>query len=169
LIGDRAKGLRLIDYYERRVIDTDTLADNRMKYLALSYVWVLPTRYNLRNCTSISRHLPKTIEDAIAVTINLGIRYLWIDKFCIPQNDAAEKHRQISVMASVYRSAEATIVVAVGTDPSHGLPGVGIPRKVEQRKMVHRGQQLVCSLGDPSLLIPGSSWLVMYFRNLAYD
>jgi hypothetical protein len=45
------------------------------EYVALSYVWgsVVPEKNALEN-----RRLPQTIEDAITVTQELGIRYLWV-------------------------------------------------------------------------------------------
>jgi hypothetical protein len=31
--------------------------------------------------------LPKTFQDAVKITRDLGLRYLWIDSLCIIQND----------------------------------------------------------------------------------
>jgi len=72
------------------------------------------------------RQLPNTIEDAISVTQQLGFRYLWIDRYCINQQDKTHATQQIEQMGSIYRNSEITIIAACGKDPSHGLPGIGM-------------------------------------------
>lgn len=42
--------------------------------------------------------LPRTIQDACTVTRQLGMRYLWIDRYYIEQHDAVERHNQIRQM-----------------------------------------------------------------------
>ena len=73
-------------------------------------------------------NLPRTIVDAIRVTLNLGIQYLWVNSLCIPQDDADELARQLGVMDLVFSNAELVIVAAAGCDADHGLSGVSIPR-----------------------------------------
>jgi hypothetical protein len=46
--------------------------------------------------------LPQTFKDAVALTRNLGIRYLWIDSLCIKQLDKDDWEREASKMGSVY-------------------------------------------------------------------
>jgi len=57
------------------------------------------------------------------VTLRLQYRYIWIDRYCIPQSDEREQQTQIKNMGSIYTSAEATIVAAAGADPAFGLSG----------------------------------------------
>jgi len=68
--------------------------------------------------------LPRTVSDAIQVVCSLGQRYLWIDLYCIPQNDEQEKSRLINIMGSIYKNSSLTIIAAAGSGPEHGLPGV---------------------------------------------
>lgn len=49
--------------------------------------------------------LPQTFQDAIAVTHNLTIRYLWVDSLCIIQDDPQDWQRESSRMASIYGNA----------------------------------------------------------------
>ncbi|RTE70627.1 hypothetical protein BHE90_014977 [Fusarium euwallaceae] len=75
------------------------------------------------------KDLPTTVRDSIVVTQKLGFRYLWVDKYCIRQDDEQDKSRQIRLMAKIYGSAQLTIVAVAGSDPSYGLPGVSRSRR----------------------------------------
>ncbi|TLD27938.1 hypothetical protein E2P81_ATG06284 [Venturia nashicola] len=92
-----------------------------LEYVALSYVWgtVVPERDALKNDC-----LPQTIEDAITVTKELGLRYLWVDAVCIEQENTPEKFQQLSIMDVIYQCATVTIIALSGEDSSTGLPGV---------------------------------------------
>lgn len=100
-------------------------------YAALSYVWGnVPAEPLLNHQTLL---LPKTIEDALSVCRRVGIQYLWIDRYCIDQEDPQEKHTLISQMDKIYRGAEFTIIAAAGENLDYGLPGVnGTPRRHHQ-------------------------------------
>lgn len=72
--------------------------------------------------------LPRTIEGAIQATRELGLDYLWVDKYCIPQHNEEEKRNQINNMHRIYQQAHVTIVAAAGTGPHYGLPGLSFSR-----------------------------------------
>ncbi|PVH77437.1 HET-domain-containing protein [Cadophora sp. DSE1049] len=111
--------LQLIDCETRTIVP----ALNR-EYVTLSYLWgtnETETPFTGR----LIPQLPRTIEDALLVTQNLGFRYLWIDRYCINQHDKAETSAQLQAMGSIYRNSQLTIIAAAGHDPSYGLPGVG--------------------------------------------
>ncbi|KAH6699022.1 heterokaryon incompatibility protein-domain-containing protein [Leptodontidium sp. MPI-SDFR-AT-0119] len=118
------QGLKLIDCQTLDII----LAEG-VPYLALSYVWGPSSA-----ATSITEFeaLPNTIRDAITVTLKLGYRYLWVDRYCIDQENDEEKSDQCGKMDQVYQNAELTIIAAVGEDPSHGLPGVSLRKRDPQ-------------------------------------
>jgi len=85
--------LKLIDCESLLVIETPPLCS----YAALGYVWGPPKGGNCYGDTKSSDSaykLPNTILDAITVTKALGLMYLWVDKFCINQNNTKEKHIQ---------------------------------------------------------------------------
>lgn len=108
---------KLIDCETRRLVQYQD-----QPYATLSYVWgndkvtdfseVLPTT------------LPCTIEDAITVVLRFGLRFLWVDKYCINQRIEEERQRQLEKMDMIYESSEITIIAASGSNPSLGLPGV---------------------------------------------
>lgn len=119
-----------------KLIDCETLrlveADPSYPYFALSYVWGQQHHKKSSSYHNESRglaDLPATIRDAVEVTRKLGYRYLWVDRYCIDQNDPAEKHRQIKEMGQIYHNASLTIIAAAGFDPDHGLLGVSKKRK----------------------------------------
>lgn len=98
------------------------------KYAALSYVWgSMPSSGSIQSGKLVGP-LERTIEDALVAAKEMGLEYLWVDRYCIDQ-DSTEKHHQIKQMDLVYRNAVMTIVAAAGDDASHGLPGVSIRRK----------------------------------------
>lgn len=108
-------GFRLID----TTIDSIVPSALSVKYVALSYVWGKKAQQ------TAEWPLPKLLQDAVAVTKSLGFRYLWVDRYCIPETD---KHNQISRMDLIYREAQVTIIAACGDDVEHGMPGVSVYR-----------------------------------------
>jgi hypothetical protein len=116
-----------------RLIDCDSSSldvveqQPTVEYAALSYVW----GENIEEAGP----WPTVISDAVLVTRQLGLRYLWVDRLCIDQEDAQTKHFLISNMDVVYRSAEITIIAAAGSTADHGLPGVGTAKRKPQPKI----------------------------------
>lgn len=121
-------GLQFIDCIARRIIPASEAVDKL--YLTLSYVWGTPsgsTSGSVEENDSVSTlpiRLPRVIEDSIRVVKELGFRYLWVDRYCIPQADSRAKHTQIQLMGTIYAHSAITIVAAAGEDAEYGLPGV---------------------------------------------
>lgn len=65
--------------------------------------------------------LPKTIQDAVLVTLGLGIHYLWVDAMCIIQDDEADKSHQISQMQTIYRCSTVTIAASTAASCTEGF------------------------------------------------
>lgn len=84
---------RLIDCQKRRLcLDVDK------PYVCLSYVWGAPTNHQCVSNSSLPDELPSTVSDAMDVTLRAGFRYLWVDRYCIDQDDPEEKHNAIRDM-----------------------------------------------------------------------
>ncbi|WAO86182.1 HET domain-containing protein [Fusarium falciforme] len=67
----------------------------------------------LRHRTRINfQDLPQTIKDAVVVTENLGLGYLWVDALCIIQDDESDKACEIDLMGHVYENAQVTIAAS---------------------------------------------------------
>jgi len=101
------------------------------KYVALSYVWGSDTEplvstmgnigllcqpTSLQKSSALGKRLPRTLRDAMTVTRQLGTRYLWVDRLCIVQDDAAHKPSQLAAMAAIYGNASITLIAANGDD-----------------------------------------------------
>lgn len=86
-------GLRLIDCSSRAVVRSS----GEEEYAALSYVWGHSTTDDGPDEHGRPPRLGLTIEDAMTVTLSLGLTYLWIDRYCIPDDDKA---RQIGLMCN---------------------------------------------------------------------
>lgn len=82
--------MKLIDVTTRLIVD----ASPAFKYAALSYVW----GYGPAPTVAIDQlpdQLPRTIEDNMEATAQLGIKHLWVDRYCIRQDYKQEKLLQI--------------------------------------------------------------------------
>jgi hypothetical protein len=65
--------------------------------------------------------VPKTYEDAIAVTQKLHVRYLWIDSLCIIQDDPDDWRTESLLMDQVYKNALFNIAATAASDSRGGL------------------------------------------------
>lgn len=155
--GLRIKGLKLIDCNSNTLWD----ASEQVPYVALSYVWGDQSNCNENSPVSkgqLPSKISRVIFDAISVTKALGYQYLWIDKFCINQEDPIIRHEQIKRMDSIYENAVLTIIAAAGQDAHYGLPGVGLRAKKEQKTAKHLDMDIVSSMQDPHNSILSSKW-----------
>ncbi|KAJ2902897.1 heterokaryon incompatibility protein-domain-containing protein [Zalerion maritima] len=132
--GHQCRGLRIsisgntfkphwaIDVERSRVVPY--IETGGADYVALSYVWgdaprgrqlelLCENRDRLKVdgvLHRLSHLIPGSILTAMAATLQLGYRYLWVDRLCIVQDEADTKHSQIYHMASIYSNASLTIV-----------------------------------------------------------
>ena len=150
------KELKLIDCEQRRIVP----ALPTYEYSALSYVWGT-SRSGDDRCVynELPATLPRTIEDALKVSKSLGLRYIWIDRYCIDQDNDLEKQVQTQQMDVIYQNAYVTIVAATGTDPHFGLPGVNATPRTPQPSAWIGERCLVSTLADPRTLIKTSRWM----------
>ncbi|KAI1780325.1 heterokaryon incompatibility protein-domain-containing protein [Hypoxylon cercidicola] len=125
----------LIDVHNQCLIPCDP--NINYQYVALSYVWgqcpssqttmanleafQIPGAFSEKNQDVT---IPKTIRHAIKLVGLLNIPYLWVDRFCICQDDAESIHLQLRRMGHIYENAYLTLIAANGTDANHGLHGI---------------------------------------------
>ena len=141
------RDLKVIDCRDRLI---GKLPQTR-SYVTLSYVWGKPdAQYSGQQAGAeslepglLSSNLPRTIEDAIKVTLMLGYDYLWVDRYCL-EKSSEDFHRQLKQMDKVYAGSVLTIIAAAGYDGAYGLPGVSRQRKVNQP--LHIGQRKLDSI-----------------------
>jgi len=70
-------------------------------YVCLSYVWGSNLSDQKVAGNALPHEMPSTISDAMEVTLKLGWRYLWVDRYCINQDDEHEKHNIIRNMDAI--------------------------------------------------------------------
>jgi hypothetical protein len=154
---------RLIDCRERTMI-TETAS---CSYVALSYVWgnapvgetsdkILPE--NVANSLSLPSNVPAVVQDAMEVTLKLGERYLWIDKYCINHHDLTSERTEIAAMDLIYEQARVAIFAAAGLDEKFGLIGVNDKRREKQTTTIINGVQLASTLRHPLETVKTSKW-----------
>ena len=133
------------------------------RYACLSHCWGetrsphLTTKSNLQaNMEAIPIiDLLQTFQDSIEVCRALNISYLWIDTFCIIQDDLEDWQAHVVDMSSIYENAYLTLAAGASRDGSGGLfkttvsrdytavktielPSIGgEPYRVQVRRQIH--------------------------------
>jgi hypothetical protein len=131
-------------------------------YLALSYVWGIsatPTKDAVGQAHVHPSTLPAVIQDAMIVVRELGLRYLWVDRYCIRQDDENDKHIQIRNMDLIYWNAQLTIIAASGNNPSYGLPGVRLRPRAPLPRATVLGATCFAYPPVPTHCIRTSKWM----------
>ncbi|KAI8939278.1 hypothetical protein NX059_005104 [Plenodomus lindquistii] len=126
----QAGALNLVDVVDECVTSTFLGA---VQYTALSYVWgqsrvtklAQHTASGLREPGSLSRTsngavIPRTIRDAMRLTADLGLRYLWVDCLCIAQDDP-HIDNLLGQMSVIYANAHLTFIVADQDNADGGI------------------------------------------------
>ena len=104
----------------RLVFSSNICKTERTRYAALSYCWgdekdaesqFKTEKASLEDrCKSLPNELmTSTLNDAIAITRAIGLRYIWIDALCIIQDDRDDWSHESSQMNLVYRHAFVTL------------------------------------------------------------
>jgi hypothetical protein len=110
-----------------RLIESNTLS-HTPRYVTLSYCWGGTTAYKLEQLTMAtmksgftSTILPKTLRDAITVTRELDISYIWIDSLCIIQDLPLDWEKEAREMGKVYSNSYLTIGALGAVSSTQGL------------------------------------------------
>ncbi|VUC25980.1 unnamed protein product [Clonostachys rosea] len=115
----------------KSIVDNLPLRSHAKRYIALSHCWGgssinhQTTRANIEQRRQGFRlhELPKTFQDAVQVTRNLGIDYLWIDSLCIIQGPDGDWESESRRMEQVFTSAYCTIAATSASDSTTGFLG----------------------------------------------
>lgn len=158
--------IRVIDVNQRTVVEKNP---EEIDYAALSYVWGKTLSQDLKNLDTetgaetdgssslLPATVPKVVEDALLVCKKLFIPYLWVDRYCIDQNDLIRKGSEIEGMG--YRYLYATITLISGMEPEAGLlPGTG-NMAGQQRIELIQGRKYITCLPSITDQLHASQWL----------
>jgi hypothetical protein len=122
-----------------------------VEYATLSYVWGSKESHCMLRKTdthwannssepeSYIKNLddfPTSIRDAMTVTTEMGLDYLWVDTLCIFQDDLKGVLNQIRKMAEIYMNATLCIVAATDDPVDSGLRGVSVPRGPKHQALI---------------------------------
>ena len=116
----------------RLVLSKDLDESVEVTYVTLSYCWgatndtARTTKENLNDRLEGIQveSLPQTLQDAIAVTRGLGIRYLWIDALCIIQGGMSKNNdweKELPNMGRVYGHSLLTIAASSASSSEAGF------------------------------------------------
>ena len=96
-------------------------------YMTLSHCWGTSrffklTRANLKHLEVGFQlvELPRTFREAIYITRELGIRYLWIDALCILQDSQEDWRYEAAMMMKVYENSYCNIAALGAFDSEQG-------------------------------------------------
>ncbi|SPQ27379.1 47706c7b-ad31-4a35-93f1-f33c2c5b8199 [Thermothielavioides terrestris] len=111
-----------------RTIRKDEDLGGSLEYATLSYRWGGPQPTATTTANLEQRHrrirlraLPRLFREAIAFTRRMGVRYLWIDSFCIVQDSKADLVHEIPRMVDIYSHAVFNISANAASNPAAGL------------------------------------------------
>ena len=107
---------------------SENIPETPLKYATLSYCWG-SQRHLMTTTNTLTKHqegiltktLPKSLYDAVTVTRNLGLRYLWIDSLCILQDSAEDWTAECTRMGDYYRYSFLTISALDSPDAQQGF------------------------------------------------
>lgn len=98
------------------------------RYAALSHCWggeispllKIKTLQSFQHAIPLP-DLPANFRDAISITQQLGIQYLWIDSLCIIQDSRDDWEAESKEMGFIYRGAIVTIAASVSCRSTEGI------------------------------------------------
>lgn len=157
-LGQDVSVIRVIEIFSRKIVEVDPSAS---RYATLSWVWGADreTHTKLADKLVVSQDsvslpvggVPQLIEDAMYVCQKLSIPYLWVDLYCVHQNDHEMRNAEIRVMGSIYHLSCITLVASHGARLLHHQ---SIPAQQELKIETIRGRQYISTYSpivEPSL------------------
>jgi hypothetical protein len=110
---------RVLQINSETITLVDTIPDQQLRYAALSYCWgssntVTTTSTNIDDMRSRLPVvvLPRVIQDAVHLSEQLDISYLWVDALCIAQDVADDLEKELAQMCSIYENAVLAIAAS---------------------------------------------------------
>ena len=110
-----------------------------IQYLTLSHAWSVTVneshlKLSRNNIHDLQVNIPlerlsQTFRDAMAITQQLGYRYIWIDSLCIIQDSTEDWEKESATMCHVYGNSILTIA-ALGMNGLDGCFGKRDPRLI---------------------------------------
>lgn len=126
-----APTVRLCVPKEERLCKAPGKPGGNQRFIALSHRWG-DSNTNDSYCTlkrNVSErkvgiglcNLPKTFQDAVTITRELDVQYLWIDSLCIIQDDVEDWGQEATLMEDVFSSAYCVLAASCSSGISDGF------------------------------------------------
>ncbi|KAI0392353.1 HET-domain-containing protein [Xylariaceae sp. FL0594] len=157
LIDVGSKDSSLVRLVETKDAGLAKLGD-RLRYIAVSHPWGDKNEhhhYSTRSSNIIQHRngidvgvLPATFRDAIQVTQELGIRYVWIDALCIIQDEVKDFNNEAQHMETVFSSAYCVIAATRAKGMSSGFLSTRPSRKVVKMQRRKEEAFYICEAID---------------------
>jgi hypothetical protein len=114
---------RVLEISTDRVVLFETTGQSE-RYVALSYCWgnsnfirTTQSTLNQHKARILTDSLPRVFQEAIRVTLELGVNHIWIDALCILQDSSEDWEIESSKMGDTYSNAYVTIAAALSPTP----------------------------------------------------
>lgn len=131
---------------------------SQFRYIALSHPWgdraehkhYFTTRQNIDSHKAGINIglLPETLRNAIRVTRELGLRYLWIDSLCIIQGEDGDFNEEAAHMETVFSTAYCVIAATRASGSSSGFLGARPERKAVKLERPGKSPIYICESID---------------------
>lgn len=131
-VASRSLPTRLIDVGfgsapKIKLVETTSVLDDD-EYIALSHPWgkthhfcTFPDNFEDFKREILFEKLPLTFRDAVSVTRELKIRYLWIDSICIIQGSGGDFSQQAKCMEDVFSQAYCVLAASSAQSQQDGF------------------------------------------------
>ncbi|KAK2766948.1 hypothetical protein FQN54_006263 [Arachnomyces sp. PD_36] len=130
--------------------------EHEADYLALSYVWGSGEHFKTTKDNMASHYssipwdrIPKTLSDAMRLTLELGVEFIWIDALCIIQDDPDDWEEQAKQMGAIYDNA----LLTISATAADGIHSGCFP---DRQNEVHKLRNRLSSLGDVDIYVRDS-------------
>ncbi|ETS87456.1 hypothetical protein PFICI_01284 [Pestalotiopsis fici W106-1] len=172
LLDVRGKSPKLTDH-DTLISSRKTLGQLKVqtpRYTALSYCWgtaedakvqlkTTKSSFSKRQAGIEPHEITPVLQDAIIITKQLSIPYLWIDCLCIFQDDITDWDRQCAEMDKIYGHAEITIVAASSTSCREGfiqrrVPRIKLPFYSTLNRILHGSMWIELGFAGENLNLP---------------
>jgi len=169
-------GIRVIDVEHRTIVEKNA---EDIDYSALSYVWGNDDREDIKlhgqhgaktdsiksPSSELPSKIPKMVEDAILVCRKISIPYLWVDRYCIDQDNLVRKGLEIEGMGYRYLYAKITLIAGMGPEAGllldAGLLHASGPSDIGRLQRIEtiQGRKYITALPSIGSQIRASQWV----------
>lgn len=112
-----------------KLVQSRDIQSERPVYVTLSHCWGSSPRSSIKTTSSnlkertreiLFANLPLTFQDAVQITRDLEVQYLWIDSLCIIQDSREDWEEEVATMGQVYARSLITLTASMSRNSDGG-------------------------------------------------